>query len=172
MSQPKSNVTPISRDVQLYVELRNRLISEHPDLDETTLADTLEGETDLQERIVRICRAAREAECQADVVSLMASDLAARKKRHEDRAQRLRDIALWAMEESGIPKIAAPDMTIGIAKGRVSVKVTDPYAIPPHLCAFDPRPDKAAIKTALEAGEDVPGAVLSNSGPSLSLRTK
>jgi hypothetical protein len=165
-------MTMITQDIRVYQELRARLLNDDPDLDETTLADTLEGATDLQGRIVNICRAAREADAQADVVAIMAKDMAARKKRHEARSDRLRSIALWAMQEADISKIAAPDLTIGISKGRTSVVISDPMLIPPHLVEYQPTPNKTLIKAELETGEVVPGASLSNSGPSLSIRSK
>lgn len=165
-------MSTISDEIKVYAEIRERLVADLPDLDEQTLLDTLEGSTTLQERLLDICRAAREAEAWGDVCGGMINDLKARKTRHENRAERLRGLVLWALQEVDIPKIIAPDMTITVGKGRTSVVITDPNALPLGFAEFVPQPDKAKIKTALEAGELVSGASLSNSGPSLSIRTK
>lgn len=162
----------IAESVRVYDELRARLLSDDPDLDEVTLADTLEGATDLQERIVRICRASVETSAFAAALDGMIKDLGARKKRMAERSDRLRSIALWAMQEASIPKITAPDATISIGKGRASIAITDEGAIPPHLVEYEPKPNRAAIKEALDAGEIVPGASLTNSPPSLIIRVK
>jgi hypothetical protein len=165
-------MSSISDELRVYEEIKGRLLADNPDLDEQTLLDTLEGESNLQERIVGICRAAREADAQATVCGLIMDDLGARQKRHKARSERLRGLALWAMQEAGIPKIPAADMTINIAKGRSSVVITDANALPLGFIEYEPKPDKAKIKEALENGQSVPGASLSNSGPSLSIRTK
>ena len=41
-----------------FAELRRRLLEAEPDLDETTLLDTLEGMTDLNEAIAELVRSA------------------------------------------------------------------------------------------------------------------
>ena len=49
-----------------YTELRRRLIEADPEIDETTLLDTLEGATNLNEALGEVIRAALEEETLAD----------------------------------------------------------------------------------------------------------
>jgi hypothetical protein len=165
-------VGDISEAVRLYDEMKKRLEAEVPDIDEETLLDTLEGETDLHERIASICRAAVEAVDAAEVCKLRMDELNARANRHRERAARLRGIALWALQESNIPKINAPDITVSVAKGRTSVIITDETSVPIEFVDYEPKIRRSDVKQALEDGRDVPGATLSNSPPSLTIRTK
>jgi len=157
--------------VRIYSEMRDRLALEY-DLDDETLRDTLEGETDLQEQILRLCRLAIDAETLAEGAQARIRDMMARKKRFEDKSARLRSIALWAMEESGLKKIVASDATVSVGAPRPSLQITDEHELPPHLTSITIVPDKRAIKACIEAGEEIPGARLSNSPPSLIIRTK
>lgn len=166
------NAPRISDSVRVYAELKDRLLADIPDIDEMTLSDTLEGATDLQERILAICNAALWAEAIAEAIKSRVEDLAARRKRYEDRGASLRALALWAMQEAGLPKLQAPDLTVSIGKPRASVLITDEKAVPLEFVDYTPRIRKADVKAALEAGKPVPGAALSNSPPSVTIRSK
>jgi hypothetical protein len=165
-------MSTVAQELQVYEEIKAKLLVDNPDLDDQTLLDTLEGACDLTDRITNICRAAVEADLQAEVVGQMIKNQQARKKRHEERSERLRSLALWAMQEAGIPKIPAADITIAIGKGRASVVITDDTALPLEFTEFVAEPDKAKIKEALDAGQTVPGAHLNNAAPALTIRTR
>ena len=49
---------PFTIEVPKYQVLRQRLVAEYPNVDEETLADTLEGITDLHEMIAAVIRSA------------------------------------------------------------------------------------------------------------------
>ena len=166
------NAPNISQAVRLHNEIKTRLLDGDPDLDDQTLADTLDGETDLTERIVRLCRAALESERQAETLAGMIKDMQARKKRFEARGDHLRGIALWAMQEAEMPSIVAPDATVTIRAGRTTVVVSNADELPMWALKYEPTPNKDAIKQALEDGQECPGASLSNGGPSISIRVR
>ncbi len=165
-------MSTVAQELQVYEEIKAKLLADNPELDDQTLLDTLEGACDLTDRITNICRAAVEADLQAEVVGQMIKNQQARKKRHEDRSERLRSLALWAMQEAGIPKIPAADITIAIGRGRASVIITDDKALPLDFVEFIAKPDKAKIKEAIENGQSIPGASLNNSMPALTIRTR
>lgn len=162
----------ISEAVRLYDEMKRRLEAEVPDIDEETLLDTLEGCTDLHECIASLCRAAKDAEAMSEACNKRAGEIHDRARRHAARGERLRDIALWCMSEAGIPKVQQPDITISVGSTRPSVMITDEKLIPVQYLKTQMSVSKTAIKEAIDAGKDVPGALLSNAKPSLMVRTK
>lgn len=162
----------IADEVKIYEALKERLKTDDPDIDDITLNDTLEGATDLRERLVSICQAIEEKNLTAEVLAQRIKDMTARKKRFETSAEHLRNLVLWAMVEAEIPKLQAPELTASVGKGSTSVIITDDTLIPPHLMEYTAKPVKSEIKKELEDGHTVPGASLSNSGPRLTIRTK
>ena len=166
------SVPALVASARLFVELRDRLLSDEPDIDDLALADTLEGATDLNERIVGLCRAVRETRVLADGLAGMIGEMAARKKRLEARADRLRALALWAMSAAALDRITAPDVTLTRSAGKPSVHILDVAVLPAHFVRLDPFPDRVAIRAALKRGEDVPGAMLANAGLILTIRTR
>lgn len=89
-----------------------------------------------------------------------------------DRAMRA-ELAL-VLDETGAPAIGGRHHTVSIASAPAAVVITDAGAIPAAYIRTTEAPDKAAIRKAIEAGEDVPGAVLSrgNGAPVLSIRKR
>jgi hypothetical protein len=57
-------------EVERYRALRDRLLAEVPNIDEETLADTLEGITELREVLAELLRSALEDEALATALSL------------------------------------------------------------------------------------------------------
>ena len=80
--------------------LHARLLAEIPDIDGETLADTLEGITDLREMLAAIIRSALDDEALAAGLSTRLSEMKARIERFETSAKRKRELALRAMNEA------------------------------------------------------------------------
>lgn len=161
-------------DVRVYLELKERL-KEAFDLEdgEETLLDTLEGESTLPDRLAGLVRAAVRDEAMADAMKAIIADNQARKKRFEDRAQRFRTLVLWAMGETGLTKLAKPDLTASVSSGRPAVTITgDPGDIPDVFCRIRREPDKTAIREYLEHGDSLSFATLGNPSSVLTIRSK
>ena len=60
----------LSREFSRFTELRRRLIEADPEIDETTLLDTLEGATNLHEALCEVVRSALDDEALADGLRL------------------------------------------------------------------------------------------------------
>jgi hypothetical protein len=165
--------SPLSRSVNIYTELRERIARAYDlEADDPTLLDTLDGETDLSEQIVRTLKAAKESAALAEGLQAYIDELHVRRKRLDDRSDRLRAIAAWAMQECGLKKIEAPEMTITMRA--VSQGVAIAGEVPREFCKVKETlsPDKAAIKSALESGQSLSFAYMTQGEPSISVRIK
>ena len=156
-----------------YQAIKLRVAEAHPDLDEQTLSDTVEGLTDLHDIVAAIIRAAVTDEALGEGLKGRIAEMQHRLTRFEDRAATRRRIARDVMVEADIKKISAPDLTISIRAGTPSVVVTDEADIPPKYWEpREPRLNRHLLTADLKSGEAVSGATLNNPEPVLSVRTK
>lgn len=154
--------------------VRDSLLAEYPELadDSDALTDTLDGEAQALDLVARLIRDAREDDSMADALTPMQRDMAERKSRLASRADKRRDAALKLMNAIGERKIVRPDFTASVRAAPPKVIVTDDAALPDAVCKFERKPDRSAIKEALERGEAVAGAMLGNGSETLTIRTK
>jgi hypothetical protein len=163
----------ISAERTRFTELRRRLLELHPDLDEQTLADTLEGATDFKEALAALIRSALEDECLAKALKDRLDQMKGRLSRLEARASSKRQVAVENMEAADLRKLQEPDFTASVRIGPPSVTIVSEDELPiDYLMPQPPKPDKRAILEALSGGAFVPGAVLSNPKISLSVRSQ
>jgi hypothetical protein len=158
---------------KLESEIRHMLavFPELADDDELRL-DTLEGETDFNRIMSRLVRVRNEKLAEADGLSGYIGDLSERKTRQVRGADGVKALMLSLMSVANVPKLVLPEATISVTEPRTSVEVTDADALPQGTFATVRKPDAAAIKALLEAGDDVPGALLKTGEPGLTVRTK
>ena len=153
--------------------IRDQLLSNIPNLDEETLADTLDGATDLKEVLTAVIRSALDDEAMAAGISTRLADLKARLDRFETRAKRKRQLALQAMAEAEMPKLIEPDFSASLKLGAPSVEIEAEDKIP--AAYWKPQPaklDKLGILAALKTGTEIDGAVLVAPKQQLTVRTK
>lgn len=144
------------------------------DIPPEAVADTLEAiEGEFQEKAVQVAAFARQMEKEAEAIEEAEKQMAKRRKALEGRARWLKDYVKIGMEMMGQSKISAPWFVLSIAKNPGAVDVFDAAAIPGEFMRIPepppPAPDKTAIKAALAAGREVPGARMVN-GTRLSIR--
>ncbi|MCR9195467.1 siphovirus Gp157 family protein [Oceaniradius stylonematis] len=156
-----------------FIHIRSELQKAWPELDECTLADTLEGATTLHEAISSLVRSALEDETLIAALKTRLADLKLRLARFSSRMEAKRSTAQRAMAEADITKIIEPDFTVSLRTTPAKLIVTDETLIP-EWC-FIPQPaklDRARLRDALEAGTAISGAELSNRERGLSVRVK
>jgi hypothetical protein len=138
------------------------------DLPDEVIADTLEGMAgELEVKATNVAAFARNLETTAAAIKDAEASMAARRKAIERRAESLRHYLLHNMQRAGIKRIDSPHFTLSVKDNPPAVDVFDPFQLPAEFMRQPdpppPAPDKPAIKEALKAGVDVPGARLTQS---------
>jgi hypothetical protein len=112
-----------------------------------------------------LAKVVQRANTQADLVAHMGDTgyvilaLEDVKAAAEAAAKDLRTALMISLAETGAPQVATPDFTCYLQREPSFLEITDPVRVPPDLWTKPkPEPDRAAIKAALNAGRDVPGA--------------
>jgi hypothetical protein len=136
------------------------------DLDEQTIADTLEGMSgELEHKAVATAMVVRNMQALAASIKDAEQTMAARRKALEARAERLTAYLLSNMQHAGIQNITSQHFALTVRQNPPSVTINEPGLIPAEFMRQPepppPSPDKKAIAEALKAGRDVPGAHLS-----------
>lgn len=144
------------------------------DLDEVTLADTLESARyPMELKATNVAMVIRNLEAHATAIKAARDDMAKREKAAENRAKWLKDYLLSNMQSANISKIESPYFTLSIAKNPAAVVVDCESQIPADYFKQPETPppalDKAMVKKAIADGYDVPGCHL-ESGVRLSIK--
>jgi len=156
-----------------YRAIRDRIRAEDPQIDEQTLADTVEGLTDLHEILTAIIRAALTDEALAAGLKGRIAEMQGRLNSLEDRAGKRRQIAKDVMVELDLKKLSAPDFTASIRPGMPALMVIDEAAVPSiYWEPREPRLNRQGLVADLKHGTEIAGVELSNPEPVLSVRTR
>lgn len=134
------------------------------DLDEQTIADTLEGAAgELEAKAEAVACFAHGLDAMAAAIKVREAELKARRESVEKRADSLREYLSRTLQACGIEKIERPGAVISFRKS-TAVVINEPGLIPAEFMRQPepppPSPDKRAIGDALKAGREVPGAHL------------
>jgi Siphovirus Gp157 len=160
-------------EVSKYSYLKERLAAAYPEADDDTLADTLEGITNLREIIAAVIRSALVDEALSAGLRKRLDDMKERRARLDERGAKKRQLALEAMHEVGLSKLQQPDFTASTRPGSPSLVVTAECEVPsPYWVAQPPKMDRQALLCELKRGADIPGVQLNNPKPILVVRTK
>lgn len=138
------------------------------DLPAEVVADTLEGLAgELEAKATNVAMFVRNLESMAEQIKSAEADMAKRRKAIENRADHVRMYLKDNMQRAGISKIECPYFKLAIRDNPPAVVIDAESQIPADYMRTPepppPSPDKAAIKAAILAGHEVPGAHLSKS---------
>jgi Siphovirus Gp157 len=156
-----------------YRAIRDRIRTEDPQIDEQTLADTVEGLTDVHEILAALVRAALADEALANGLKGRIAEMQDRLERLQDCAAKRRQIAKEVMVELDIKKITAPDFTVSIRPGMPSLLIIDEKAVPSvYWQPVAPKLKRQELLSELKQGTEITGVTLSNPEPVLSVRIR
>jgi hypothetical protein len=166
-------MSEITRSVSVYQTIRDRILAIEGTVDEATLADTIEGLTELNDVVAAVVRMALLEEAMAEGLKAHIELLQDRLERLWERAASRRQVARDAMIEVDLKKVASPDFTITIRPGAPAVVIVDEKSVPQtYWQAREPRLDRIQLLSDLKLGLPVAGAHLSNPEPVLSVRIR
>lgn len=137
------------------------------DLDDQTIADTLDGmQGELTVKARNIAAIAADLDASAAAMREAEKRMKDRRQAVERRAERLRHHLLHGMQVAGVHRIESPDVCVTLKANPPSVDVFEPALVPAeYMRQPEPPPpavDKAAVREALKRGQDVPGCRLTS----------
>lgn len=137
------------------------------------IRDTLEGiEGEFNDKAVSVSHAILNLDSDAEAIDNEIKRLQDRKKVLMNRRDHIREYLRDNMEAAGMTKISCPLFTITLAKGRENVVIDDKDKLPDEYVRVKTsiEPDKAEISRRLKAGEEIEGARLERSKPSVRIK--
>lgn len=165
MTQPFLTADAVKAQIQ-------RLLADCPELreDDEALVLSLESETDATELCARLVRKIKENEAHRNGVTGYIAELRGRQEMFDRRDIGLRAILLSIMDAAGAKSLPLPIATVIRGQSR-HVTVVEPEKIPGRYRRYPQwEPMKKEIAAALKAGDAVPGCVLSNPEPHITIR--
>ena len=163
----------LTAEINTYLILAEQLKARFAELDEDTLADTLEGVSQLPDLITQIVRSGLEDESLVNALKERLEAMQARLARLKERHEKKRAMAAWAMSQADIPRIQAPDFSLSLRPGSQRLEICDEARVPAQF--FVPQPprlDRAGLSAVLKGGEKVEGAVLVQGEPTVQVRVR
>lgn len=150
------------------------LVAVYPELQEDAelLADVLEGETDFLRIMEKLVEYVRDAETLAEAIKARKADMADRQKRYEAKGDAGRKAILSLMSAADQVKVTLPEATISLTKPRHSVHVSDVEQLPQGFFKTERKALTKEIMSALEDGQEIPGAELAMGNGGITIRTK
>ncbi len=164
---------PLVHELSTHRYLKQKLIEEFPEADEETLADTLEGLTNLNEMLAAVIRSHLDDMAMVDALKSRMADMQDRLSRISKRAEKKRELVTSVMEQADLKKLAEADFKVSLRSSSAPLVVTEEGSIPePYWRPQAPKLDRLGLIAALKSGEQVAGAVLGNPMMTIAIRTK
>ena len=138
--------------------------------DDELLADTLEGETDLNSVAEKLVTMIRECDMNSEAIGARIGALRERQTRSTTRMNFYRGLLHRLLTESDVKQVKTVEGNVSVVNSPERVIIIDETAIPDEYCRIKREPDKTAIRKALNSNKHVSGASLSNGGTTVSIR--
>lgn len=174
LDKPRKRKADLRVEIQNEAEAAAALLANIRDViadDDEAVQDAIEGETNLKEVIGAAVARIAEIDALSDAIKAQADKLKARRDRLDNQADLLRAAIANAMQTAEVDRLELPAATLTIKATAPKAVITDEAAIPSRFFVpQDPKLSLKAVGDALKAGEQVPGATLSNGGSTLQIR--
>jgi predicted ArsR family transcriptional regulator len=171
--------SPLAADVRIAVEVVERIRMAGIADDDPDFEALVSSECDTLERLRSVVKAMKYAEAMAEGCATHIAGIRERQSRFEAKAEKLKRIVFWALQELRLRRLEGPTFTALVKPGQTKVLVTDEASLPPPRTKTEPtKPhenragqNRHQARADVEyAGGDVPGALLSNSEDYLEIR--
>lgn len=142
-------------------------------MDPEMIADTLDSiEWELEAKVEQILAVCKNESAHADALREESKRLAERARLSENRVARLKEYVARSLETAGKKSIKAGLHEVTVREPSRSVEITDSGALPPQFVEYETtiKADKLAIKKLIDAGQEVPGAIIKVGKPSLIIK--
>lgn len=151
-----------------------KLISANPELadDEALREDMIAGETNATRIIERALEEQQDAEMMVGAIKAREIDIAARRGRYERKSEAMRSLIKSIMRAANLDKVTLTEASLSLTKARQTVGIEDLDQLPQGYFKTTRQADKAAIKSAFDRGEEIPGAFIVTGDMGLTIRTK
>lgn len=137
------------------------------------LQSTIEGETNLNETLEAALDRISEITTFVEAIDKRIATLKIRAERYEAQLERMKTAIHVALQMSEMQKFECAVATVSTRSVPAKVIISEEADIPSdYWKARDPVLDKTAIAAALKDGKSIPGATLSNSSQTISVRFK
>lgn len=136
---------------------------EELDLDDQTIADTLEGySADFENKVIAISSFIRNLEVTAAAMKNAEAEMNDRRRSVERKIEGLKSYVLTNMNAIGMDKVECPLFKVSVRNNAPSVVVEENIALPQKYLVTKTvvSPDKKALKEAIESGEVFEGVWL------------
>jgi len=132
--------------------------------------DILEGSTDLLEIVDKLMINLSLTEGYVEGIKITRARIDARSVRLKNKSDVIRSIIRRLLEAAEMRKFTVPHGTASLTAKPQNVEIVDEGLLPEEFFRITKSPNKTLIGEKLKAGEDVPGAQLSNGGETLTIR--
>lgn len=148
------------------------IYTNNPELkdDDQFKLDILEGSTDYLDIINKCLLELSITEGYIEGLKLSRSRMEDKIERHSVKVDTIRKVLRRMLEMADVRTVKAANGTISLAHKPLGVEIVNEDLIPAELMRIKKEPNKTLIGQKLKAGEDVPGARLSNGGETLIVR--
>ena len=163
------------RSLQIQGEAARSLLANIRDVigdDDEMIVTAVEGETSLIEAISAGVDRIAELEAHCEALDTHAKAITERRSRFEAQASRIKAAIHVAMGQAELRKLELPQATLSVRAVQPKVDVIDESSIPAKFWKpQEPKLDRRAVLDALKSKERVPGAMLSNGGETLAIKS-